>query len=196
MVSAKRFAIASVNCPSCHAKVDRESKWCESCGFTGQQTIGMFGGNAPPLSRLLDVADVWNEAGKARIDSLVDGMSERFPQIKWSICTVSLPPGTRLEVFGFWLMNAGPMRENETVEDRLWTVLLVIDADTGRASVTPGYRAETWLSDEMWDAALHEVPRLFRDGNPVGAVVQFFETTGLLLEKAWRRSHSQLKQTR
>ena len=190
--SPKRFAIASVVCPSCHAKLDREAKWCGTCGFTGANCLEKFGDSPPPLLPLLDVANLWNEKETKRVEAAVARFGKRFPQFRLKICAVALGPEINLSLFGFWLMNVCPLLPEETPEDREWTVLFLADADTGRASVTTGYRAEPWLSDEMWGKALVETADPFRQGRPDKAVSMFLDSASKLLDQAWSRSRKQL----
>lgn len=191
--SPKRFAIASVACPSCHAKLERDAKWCGSCGFTGEKSLEMFGDDPPPLLPILDVADLWNAKEQKRIESAVAAFNKHFPQVNWRICAVTLGPEINLSVFGFWLMNVCPLMPGETPEDREWTVLLLVDGNSGGAAVASGYRAEVWLSDEMWDKALAETTDPFMRGQPDKAVVLFLKKTQKLFEAAWQRAQKQLQ---
>ena len=190
--SPKRFAISSVACPSCHAKLDREAKWCDGCGFTGAKSMEMFGDSPPPLLPILDVADLWDEKGRNAIEAEVKVFGKRFPQVRWRICAVALAPEVNLSLFGFWLMNASPLLPGESDEDREWSILLLVDSNAGRASVTTGYQAEVWLSDEMWQAALAGMPGLLRRGRADRAVVDFLKKTQGFFETAWKRSRKQL----
>ncbi len=90
--SPKRFAIASVACPSCHVKLERDAKWCPTCGFTGQKSLEMFGDDPPPLLPILDVADLWNAKEQKSIKAAVAAFNKRFPQVNWRICAVTLGP--------------------------------------------------------------------------------------------------------
>lgn len=191
--SPTRFAIASVACPSCHVKLEPDAKWCGTCGFTGEKSLEMFGEDPPPLLPFLDVADLFNSKEQKKIESAVAAFNKRFPQVNWRICAVTLDPDVNLSVFGFWLMNVCPLMPGETPEDREWTILLLIDGNSGRASVTTGYAAEVWLSDETWDRALGEMVRPFLSGQPEKAVVLFLQKTQSFFESAWKRSQKQLQ---
>lgn len=194
--SPKRFAISSVSCPSCQAKLERESGWCATCGFTGEKSLQIFGDSPPPLLPILDVADLWDKKETRKIESGMERLEKRFPQLKWRVCAVALPPETSLPLFGFWLMNVCPVGPEETAEDREWTVLLVIDTGARRASVTTGYRAEPWLSDEMWTMALGRMSGPFREGRAADAVTAFLEASGKQLENACQRARKQLEQAK
>lgn len=190
--SPKRFAISSVSCPSCRAKLDRDSKWCGTCGFTGAKSIELFGENSPPLIPILDVANFWDAKHIKKIESAIIRFNKRFPQIRWRLCAVTLPPETNLSLFGFWMMNVCPLAPEETAEDREWTVLFVVNAETGHASVTTGYSAEVWLADDMWDHALAETVEPFRRNRPDQAIVSFLNVAREHFERAWKRSRKQL----
>lgn len=190
--SPRRFAVGGIRCPSCGDKLERDAKWCAACGFTGAKTLEMFGDNPPPLLPLLDAADLWDAKDQRMIKAAVARFNRRFPQIRWRICGVSLDPEASLPLFGFWLLNASPLTEGETDEDRSWTVILVMEEAAGRCSVTAGYRAEVWLSDDIWRKALGQTQPHFRQGSRGLAVASFLKTSQALFEKAWRRSRKQL----
>lgn len=190
--SARRFAIGVIACPACKAKLERDAKWCPSCGFTGSKTLDMFGDDPPPLLPILDVANIWDEKDQRAIKAAIARFNRRFPQIRWRICGVALGGEISLPLFGFWLLNASPLAAEETEKERSWTVLLLVDADTRRASITAGYRAEVWLSDDMWERALTETKEPFRAGKPGVAVSVLLQTSQTLFEKAWHRSRKQL----
>lgn len=193
--SPRRFAVGAVFCPSCRGKLEREAPWCTACGFTGAKTLEMFGENPPPLLPLLDVADLWSAKDQRMIKAAVSRFNRRFPQIRWRICGVALGEEVHLPLFGFWLLNASPLAKGETADDRSWTVLLLVDSETRHASVTTGYRAEAWLSDDMWEKALERAKEPFHAGEAGLAVTAFLKASRSLLEKAWSRSRKQLFRT-
>lgn len=190
--SPRRFAIGAITCPACRAMLERDAKWCPACGFTGSKTLDMFGDDPPPLLPILDVANIWSEKDQREIKAEIARFNVRYPQIRWRVCGVALGGEISLPLFGFWLLNASPLAAEETADDRSWTVLLIVDADTRRASVTAGYRAEVWLSDDMWEKALAETREPFRAGKPGMAISSFMKTTHVLFDKAWNRCRKQL----
>lgn len=190
--SPRRFATSSAACPACHAKIERDAKWCDGCGFTGAKSMDMFGDNPPPLLPILDVSDLWDAKGRRAIEAEVKDFGKRFPDFSWRICAVSLDPEVSLPLFGFWLVNASPLLPGESDEDREWSILLLVDSNTGRAAVTAGYRAEVWISDDKWNLALAEMANPLRKGRADKAVVDFIRKTRGFLESAWKRSRKQL----
>ena len=150
--------------------------------------MSMFPGSPPPLDPIFDVAELWNERQLKAIASSMKKVAKRFPQFRWKICTVRLSPEENLNLFSFWMLNASPLAFGETAEDRGKTILLLIDAASGNATVTPGYSAEVWLSEEEWRKALISMRGLWRAGKTTRAVSTFFKAANDLLEKAWRRN--------
>ena len=146
----------------------------------------MFPGPAPPLLPVLDAAAVWTEEDMERIEKARDNLVGRFPQFRWHLCSVDLPAGDSLSVFGFWLLNVCPSPANGTVEDRPWTVLLVLNAGTGQAAAVPGYSAERWLGDDGLKRALAAMSAPWKGGRAADAVIRFFEACGDRLGSAWK----------
>lgn len=190
--SIKRFAVGGVSCPACHAKLERDAKWCEGCGFTGAETLRMFGESAPELLPILDPAGIWSAKGRKMIGAELKLLGKRFPQIKWRICLIALEPEVNLSLFGFWLFNASPLAPGESAEDRAWTILLVVDSNSGRTSVTTGYRSEVWLSEKMWLTTLAVMAEPLGKGLADLAVVNFLKRARKLFDTAWERSQIQL----
>ncbi len=163
-----------------------DSKWCPSCNFTGGDTMAMFSDSPPPLLPILDAMGLWTESDLKKIEAERNSLRRRFPQFQWRICTVRLPPDAQLPLFGFWLLNACPLHEKETYEERAWTVLLLIDLASGRAAVIPGYAAETCLADDDWQKSLIAMASRWESGNTADAVVEFFKSSSSHLDESWK----------
>lgn len=150
----------------------------------------MFSDSPPPLLPILDAADIFTRDDVLHIEAARDAIRRDFPQFQWRICTVAMPPDTNLSIFGFWLLNACPLHEDETKDERTWTILLLINAGTGQAAVIPGYAAEPFLSDDDWKKILGSMAQSWSMGRSAEAVVRFFECAGELLKLAWKRHGS------
>lgn len=147
----------------------------------------IFTDSPPPLLPILDAAGIFKDKDVRRIEAGRDALRRRFPQFQWRICTVCLTAETSLPLFGFWLLNACPFHENETLEERAWTILLLVNADSGQAAVVTGYAAEPFLSDEEWKDILATMSEPWRSGLPADAVLRFFKSSRYQLNRAWRR---------
>jgi hypothetical protein len=174
-----------IHCPACQEGLKVDSNWCPRCGFTGGDSVTMFSDSPPPLLPILDAAGILKARDFSKIEAARETLRRRFPQFHWRICTVTLPPETRLPVFGFWLLNMCPLDSAETRQDRASTVLLLINAASGQVSAIPGYAVESYLSDETWKLILREMTESWRRGSPGEAIVRFFTATLGQLEKAW-----------
>ena len=178
----------AASCPSCNAHLTEHPAWCAQCRFTGGDTMQMFAGPPPPLPPILDAAGLWNERQLKAIASSRRKIEKRFPQFHWKICTVRLAPADNLNLFSFWMLNASPLASGESEQDRCRTILHLIDEATGNATITPGYLAEVWLSEEEWKTALASMQAHWSRGKTTHALAEFFTTSRDLLLKAWRRN--------
>lgn len=183
----RRLTPGVITCPACGGPLKPHSTHCPTCRFTGADSIGLFGESPPPLLPILDAAGIFTAGDERRIEAARDALHRRFPQFQWRVCTVSLPAESRLPLFGFWLLNACPFHGTETVDERAWTVLLLINADTGQAAVVPGYAAEPVLSDDEWKSIMATMAGPWRSGKPAQAVVRFFKGSRDQLNRSWRR---------
>lgn len=185
--STARSASGVIICPACTGPLKQDSKWCPSCGFTGSRTLDMFPGDAPPLLPILDAVGLLDDRGVRKIESARDSLAKRFPQFRWKVCIIDPSETTSLPVFGFWLLNACPLLEDETVENRAWTVLLLIHSGSGQAAIIPGYAAEPFLSDDEWKSLASCMVEPWAAGDPSRAIATFFMKTRERLDLAWKR---------
>ena len=186
----RRSSSAVLVCPSCKATLKVDSKWCHACNFTGGNTVEMFSDSPPPLLPILDAMGLWKEPDIKKIEAARENLRRRFPQIHWRVCTVCLPADTKLPLFGFWLLNACPLHEKETSEERAWTILLLIDVESGQAAVIPGYAAESCLSDNVWTQILNTMAPTWQSGKTADAIIGFFKQCHSHLDEAWKRHGS------
>ncbi|MBC8127378.1 MAG: zinc ribbon domain-containing protein, partial [Gloeobacteraceae cyanobacterium ES-bin-144] len=184
---SRLLAASGCKCPSCGEAVSADAKWCGSCGFTGGDSVVLFPDSPPPLLSVLDAAELWTPDDIALIEASRRKLRVRFPQFRFRVFTVVLPAETILPVFGFWLLNACPLNDSESAGDRSWTVLLLINAHTGMATVIPGYSAEHWLSEDDWLKALNSMASGWKAGETAKSVSRFFTSCGALLDRSWKR---------
>lgn len=91
------------------------------------------------------------------------------------------------------MFNASPLTEGETEEDRHWSVLLLINATTGKVTVVPGYAAEVWLSNDQWGNALSNMNDAWQRACAGEAVAAFINTAKKMLDVAWHHQRSATK---
>lgn len=173
-------------CPACRTIIGTVDR-CPNCHFTGGDTMGMFRGSPPQVAALNDAAGLWDAADLKIIAKARQRASLRFPQFRWNICSVELPEETNLRLYGFWMLNVCPLREDEAETDRLWTVLLLINATAAKAAAIPAYAAEPWLGNDQWDKALACMAARWQAGSRGQAVADFLAAATTQLESSWRQ---------
>lgn len=185
--SSGRSTPGVIVCPACGGPLKSGAQWCPACDFTGGDTMTMFSDFPPPLLPILDAVGALSESDVRSVGAARDNLRRRFPQFHWRICIVDLPSDTSLPLFGFWLLNACPLDGSETIEDRAWTVLLLINAASGQAAAIPGYAAEPYVSDDEWKSILTTMAEPWQQWKVAEAIIRFFKTSRSHLDCAWKR---------
>jgi RNA polymerase subunit RPABC4/transcription elongation factor Spt4 len=181
-----------LSCPGCGNSLKADVKWCPACSFTVDDSMAIFPDAPPPLQPILDAVGLIAQGELRTIERARKKVTRRFPQFQWRVCIVCLPQETSLPLFGFWLLNSCPLHESETAEQRLWTVLLLINVDTGNAAVTTGYAAEPCVSDDEWKSVLSDMAKPWRAGKTTAAICEFFKSSQRRLERNWNRFGSHI----
>ena len=171
-------------CHACGAMIGGVEH-CPECRFTGADTMAMFPWPPPEWRPVMDPEGLWGAEELGLIEAARQRMFARFPQFRWVIASVALPPGLDLKAYGFWLFNVCPLAFGETAEERRWAVLLVVDVRAKQAVVVPGYAAECHLSDALCAAALGRMKGAWRHRRRGQAVVDFLTEMADGLESAW-----------
>ena len=151
---ARIFHRATVVCPSCRVRFKEDSEQCPNCKFDAHRAVEQFPFQPPVMQRWMDNAKVLDEIAKQEIDYLINRLVKQFPQVSLSICTVELDDSIDLPEFGFWMMNACPLKEGQQAKDRAWRILLLVDVKREMISLTPGYSVEAFMNDADWQDAL------------------------------------------
>jgi len=191
--SARRIASGAMVCPACRVRLDDPVDRCPACGFTGADTMRMYPLPLPPWQPVFDLAGLWNDSEISAILARVRKLAKRYPQIRWAFCTACLGDGEDPRTFGFWMLNASPASSDEHKGDREWTVLLLLDANSSRATVIPGYAVEPFVSDDLWIRALVAMKDAWSDGHHGRAVCDFLAVADKLLKQAHKRVDVLLK---
>lgn len=120
-------------------------------------------------------------------------LQRRFPRIHWSLYSLDTGKVSNLRWFGFWFLNAGPLAEHETGEQRAWTILIVFNGGSGKVELVPGYGVEPWVTDLQWRQALQAMSEDWNDGKHWHAVRLFFNASEKALQLAYSRVRRQLR---
>lgn len=157
--AAKRFARGAMVCPSCQYVLEESAEKCPKCGFSGQVAVEKFPFPAPPLGPVLDPNNYLSKEEAASVTKKVAKLEKRFPQVRFLNCLVPLGEEVNLREFGFWLFNAGQMKEGE--EAKTFAILLLIDPKDKSVSVTVGYGLDPLFMDTEWTKICEDCRDLF-----------------------------------
>lgn len=145
---AKDMAVSAMACPTCQLKFEEAVEVCPRCGFSGSLAVQKFPFSAPPLTAIIDPAEFVSIEAQDVMTAQLAQLAKIFPQIRVSFCLLPTGLDCDLREFGFWFLNASPLSEENGEAERPWTILLVLDAERRRISVSSGYAIEPFLSDE------------------------------------------------
>lgn len=181
--AAKRFARGALVCPSCQYVLDDSAAKCPKCGFSGQVAVEKFPFPAPPLASVLDPNGYLSKEETTSVKKKVQKLEKRFPQLRFLNCLVPLGDEIDLREFGFWLFNAGQMKEGD--EAKFFAILFLIDPKGKAVSVSTGYGLDPLVMDTEWVSACEPSRDLFYR-EKYGAGIESFldEAFNLLADRA------------
>lgn len=191
---AKQFAAGALFCPDCRVRLAEPVAQCSACGFTGERTLTLFPGGAPPMQEFMDQANCWSPANQKQLLRWVANTRQLFPQIHWCLLTIELPKETNLRLFNFWFFNVSPVKDAAEAEQRSWTILLTHDAENQRFAVTPGYQVEPILADDIWEELMGVIKNSYREKGVLRAYRDFFRGCQTKLREACLRINERLSQ--
>lgn len=161
---AKVFDPPPVACPGCYVALRDPAPSCPKCGYDAWSCVERYPWIPPPLERIMDVDDRLPVKERALIEKTADLIEQAFPQVRLHICLGRLHPDTDPREFGFWLFNASVPPDEEAASHRPWSILLVIDRASRRASLTLGYGLDPFISDRRLTACLESAAPDFAKG--------------------------------
>lgn len=154
LYDAGSFAKSPIVCPSCGFKIDQIVVECPRCRFSGTVAMQRYPFAAPEMERFVDPVGIFDERSKRAINSSLEKLGKKFPQVRIRFAAVEVPEHVDLREFGFWFFNASPVQDQQEAECRPWTILLLIDPVIGRATVVCGYAIEPFVRDDKWETLL------------------------------------------
>ena len=164
LLPATVFDPSPVACPGCHFALKEITPACPQCGYNGWTSVEKFPWIPPPLERVMDVDDRLSASERRQLDQAIEPLEQTLPQVRVHICLGKLHPDTDVREFGFWLFNASVPADIEAASHRPWSILLVIDRASRRASLTIGYGLDPFLSDRRLSTCLEAATPHFKNG--------------------------------
>ncbi len=172
-------------CPSCGATQSHAVAKCTDCGFTGENSVSLFGLAAPPMESIVDPQNLFTTSEKKSFIRAISLFEKKFPQIRLTLLRTELPPRYDIKVFAFWYFNVAPLRSGEQAEDRMWSILLVQDPDNRRIAVIGGYLIEPFISADQWDALLFSLKNEWQNAGRSNALKCFIHKLSDILQASF-----------
>jgi len=188
--SAAVFDPPPMACPGCYRALREPVPDCPDCGYNGWTCVEKFPWIPPPLQRVMDVEGCLSAAERAAIDRVAEPLEQAMPQVRVHLCLGQLHPDTDPREFGFWLFNASVPPDPEAAIHRPWSILLVIDRSSRRASITVGYGLDPFLGDDLLRLCLVAGIRDFSKGKYGDGAARCMAKLHQVLKRARKNAES------
>lgn len=136
-----------MRCPVCQQSLHETSPACPHCSFdlaVAEKHLGI----APQLRPdLTDLAGVLSNRQHTAILRVLREKERRFPQVRFAVVTVQIPPQTPLRAYSFWLLNRGSLASQMEKGGACRLVLLVVDAAQYQLCCMLGYGLEPLVGE-------------------------------------------------
>lgn len=136
----------------------------------------------------MDVDAKLSPADRLLLDKAIEPLEKSLPQVRVHVCLGRLHPDTDPREFGFWLFNASVPPDSEAASHRPWSVLLVIDRASRRASLTIGYGLDPFVSDRHLTTCLEAGQPDFQGSRYVPGAATCLKKLHTLLSTSQRNS--------
>lgn len=170
-----------MKCPNCKALLPApDSASCPACGLS-LAAAELLLGIAPTLTApVADMAGVFSDSARRRIELLSHRIRERLPQVRVAVVTTDQAPAELpLSVYAFWLLNRSGICSAVERGGANHFVLLVIQVaeesgKAGRAACMIGYGLEPHVPDDALADSLSAASSDLVRGNWEAAAISFF----------------------
>ena len=165
MIPSSKFEPGRTHCPGCRATLQRLVDECPFCGFTAMQCMTKFPFEPPALTRFIDPQGRLSAVDVKLAGKQIDKLEKRFPQVRMYVCVTKLEGHVDVPEFGYWLFNRSRPESEAAKAERLHGVLLVIDRNSRRASLTIGYGLDVFIDDVQLEKVLENGAAEMQIGN-------------------------------
>ena len=182
-----------MRCPECEQKIHRTATVCPHCGYSLSDSDRVFGSLDLEMrtGRLGDGAGLLRRAERKRVAVEIRRFSRRFPQLFFAVRTVAMEQpvavedSVNLRQFAFWLLNRAEFVDLEDGTGKDGGVLLVIDAESRSATLTWGYRVDSFLDETDTFKILSKAHPYFLEGDWCRGIATTVKNVDKLLRRRW-----------
>lgn len=176
-----------MRCPHCSAIVGHRSQDCHGCGFSLAELTRLYGDRCVQMDRLHDDAACLMKRDRAAALAAMNQFEARFPQLFFCAYISSLPDETKLSELGFWLLNYAAVRSVDIDRPNENALLLMVDLNSKRVAISPGYFVETLIDEEQMERALSAARAWFLNGEYGTAIVTVVRHLAKSLSRSSRK---------
>lgn len=136
-----------MKCPRCVQRIHRAAASCPHCGFSITDADARFGGDEVRLRSLTDSAGILRRGDRERVETAMEKISRRFPQVFVAVYTGALGEVSNIRQFGFWLLNRSAFEDVPVEKPNEAGILLTIDPESKAAGIVFGYLLDPFLEE-------------------------------------------------
>ena len=127
---------------------------CPHCGMRLEDLDEVYSGFERKVRRPHDAAGVLRIQQRRQVAKWIAKAEKKFPQLYFSVATVSLCDDQHIRSYGFWLMNRGQFEDVPESASADGCVLLVIDVNRKEVCLHFGYLLDYCVEEESAFEAL------------------------------------------
>ena len=161
-----------MKCPRCVQRIHRAASSCPHCGFSLGDADGRYGAEEVRLRCLTDSAGILRRGERERVESAMERISQRFPQIFVAIYTGSLGEVSNLRQFGFWLLNRSAFEDLPPDKPNEAGILISIDPESKAAGMVFGYLLDPFLDESDTFDCLSRAHAYWLEGRYADGIVR------------------------
>ncbi|MBB5352224.1 putative membrane protein YgcG [Haloferula luteola] len=143
-----------MECPYCHRPVPDGAETCPSCQLSYERLSSVLG-PVPVLEQPVgDTTGELTPRNRKALAARIEGIERRFPQVRVRIVLRYFAEEHPLTLSAFWLFNSGQFCRAAESDGDNRTLLLILDPQSQRAALAPGYGLEVFFGPRTLDTAL------------------------------------------
>lgn len=175
-----------MHCPSCEHRLEIAVALCDSCGFQLGQLDLRYGNQDFRLEQITDTTNFLHDSDKLAIQEVIDEFESQFPQFYPAFFLGQLPANTKLSEFAGWLLNRGRIHVLGELRNSENAFLFVIDLTSRSMTVSVGYFAEHYASENDLRELLSDAVPFLTAGDVREALEKLIDDLRLLLKRNHR----------
>ncbi len=180
------MGITFMKCPRCVQKIHRAAESCPHCGFSLADADANFGAEDVIIRCLTDTAGLFRRNERQRVETAMEKISQRFPQLFVAIYTGSLGEVANIRQFGFWLLNRAAFEDVPVEKPNEAGILITLDPDSKAAGIVFGYLLDPFLEEPDTFECLSRAHAHWLEGRYTDGILRVLTHLEIVLQK---RSH-------